>query len=538
MEILIEWEVIVINSCIIHIIIIFDIISLYFLRLVRLISGSVIIFRTSYIIKEKFFSRFILLVFFFVISIYLLIISPNIIRLLLGWDGLGVTSYLLVIFYQRNKSYNAGIITAITNRIGDVGLLISISMFIFLGSWNFIYQNFYSYIFSNLLIFLIIIRACTKRAQIPFSAWLPAAIAAPTPVSALVHSSTLVTAGVYLLIRMNIIIIEINFRKYLFLIGILTMVIAGMTAIIEIDIKKIIALSTLRQLGVMIIILGIGNPILSFFHLISHAFFKAILFICAGIIIHNIKDYQDIRKIGFRYFNLHFSISIIIIANISLCGLPFLRGFYSKDFIIEIILIKGKNFFFFFLIIFGTILTVIYSCRLNFLVSINFIKLESYYFMRENSLFIISGIIFLLPFSIIGGIFISWNLISSRKIIFIPLWIKSIVIVLILFSIYTYIFIYKYIEKYYKNIIIFFFSNIWFLPYSLNLSVNYYFLNNSLIIFKYIEISWSEMIIFKKFFILINNNYLSKFIDYFSFIYIFQTIEIFILFILIYIIIR
>merc|ERR1711978_105105 len=146
----------------------------------------------------------------------------------------------------------------------------------------------------------------------------------------------------------NIIIIEINFRKYLFLIGILTMVIAGMTAIIEIDIKKIIALSTLRQLGVMIIILGIGNPILSFFHLISHAFFKAILFICAGIIIHNIKDYQDIRKIGFRYFNLHFSISIIIIANISLCGLPFIRGFYSKDLIIEIIIIKGKNLIIFF----------------------------------------------------------------------------------------------------------------------------------------------------------------------------------------------
>ena len=133
-EILIEWEVIILNSSIIHIIIIFDIISLYFLRLVRLISGSVIIFRTSYIIKEKFFSRFIILVFFFVISIYLLIIRPNFIRLLLGWDGLGVTSYLLVIFYQRRKSYNAGIITAITNRLGDVGLLISISIFIFLGS--------------------------------------------------------------------------------------------------------------------------------------------------------------------------------------------------------------------------------------------------------------------------------------------------------------------------------------------------------------------------------------------------------------------
>ena len=537
-EILIEWEVIILNSSIIHIIIIFDIISLYFLRLVRLISGSVIIFRTSYIIKEKFFSRFIILVFFFVISIYLLIIRPNFIRLLLGWDGLGVTSYLLVIFYQRRKSYNAGIITAITNRLGDVGLLISISMFIFLGSWNFVYQNFYTYIFSNLLVSLIIVRACTKRAQIPFSAWLPAAIAAPTPVSALVHSSTLVTAGVYLLIRINIIIIEINFRKYLFLIGMLTIIMAGMTAMIEIDIKKIIALSTLRQLGVIIIILGLGNPILSFFHLISHAFFKAMLFICAGIIIHNIKDYQDIRKIGFRYFNLHFSISIIIIANISLCGLPFLRGFYSKDFIIEIILIKGKNMYFFFLIIFGTILTVIYSCRLNFLVSINFLKLESYYFIRENSIYIILGMIFLLPFSIMGGILISWNLISSNKIIYIPLWMKSAVIILIFFSVFIYTYIFKYIEKYYKNILVFFFSNIWFLPYSINLSVNYYFLNNSFILFKYIEISWSEIIIFKKFFYIINNNYLRKFFDYFSFIYIFQTIEIFILFLLIYIIIR
>ena len=537
-EILIEWEVIILNSSIIHIIIIFDIISLYFLRLVRLISGSVIIFRTSYIIKEKFFSRFIILVFFFVISIYLLIIRPNFIRLLLGWDGLGVTSYLLVIFYQRRKSYNAGIITAITNRLGDVGLLISISMFIFLGSWNFVYQNFYTYIFSNLLVSLIIVRACTKRAQIPFSAWLPAAIAAPTPVSALVHSSTLVTAGVYLLIRINIIIIEINFRKYLFLIGMLTIIMAGMTAMIEIDIKKIIALSTLRQLGVIIIILGLGNPILSFFHLISHAFFKAMLFICAGIIIHNIKDYQDIRKIGFRYFNLHFSISIIIIANISLCGLPFLRGFYSKDFIIEIILIKGKNMYFFFLIIFGTILTVIYSCRLNFLVSINFLKLESYYFIRENSIYIILGMIFLLPFSIMGGILISWNLISSNKIIYIPLWMKSAVIILIFFSVFIYTFIFKYIEKYYKNILVFFFSNIWFLPYSINLSVNYYFLNNSFILFKYIEISWSEIIIFKKFFYIINNNYLRKFFDYFSFIYIFQTVEIFILFLLIYIIIR
>merc|ERR1712073_27816 len=198
----------------------------------------------------------------------------------------------------------------------------------------------------------------------------------------------------------------------LLLIGIITIIIAGFTAIIEIDIKKIIALSTLRQLGIMILILGIGNPILSFFHLLSHAFFKAMLFMCAGIIIHNIKDYQDIRKMGLRFFNLNFSISIIIIANIRLCGLPFLRGFYSKDLIIEIILIKGKNLFLFIFIIIGTILTVLYSCRLNFLVRLNFLKLESLFFISENSIFIVIGIIFLLPFSIIGGIIISWNLIN------------------------------------------------------------------------------------------------------------------------------
>merc|ERR1711963_931717 len=162
---------------------------------------------------------------------------------------------------------------------------------------------------------------------------LPAAIAAPTPVSALVHSSTLVTAGIYLLIRINLIIIEININYILLIIGIITIIMSGITAIIEIDIIKI---------------LGLGNPILSFFHLISHAFFKAILFICAGIIIHNIKDYQDIRKIGFSFNNLNYSISIIIIANLSLCGLPFIRGFYSKDLIIEIIIIKGKNLIIFF----------------------------------------------------------------------------------------------------------------------------------------------------------------------------------------------
>ena len=537
-EVIIEWEVIKISSSVIYLTFIIDSMSLYFIRLVRLVSGSVMIFRSSYIMSEKFFSRFIFLVFMFIISIFLLILSPNIISLLLGWDGLGVTSYLLVIFYQRNKSYNAGILTALTNRLGDVGLLVSISLIVYLGSWTYLYININNRTYSQILVYLIIISACTKSAQIPFSAWLPAAMAAPTPVSALVHSSTLVTAGVYLLIRINLIIIEINISKFLRILGMLTIIIAGITAIVEIDIKKVIALSTLRQLGIIIIILGMGNPVLSFFHLISHAFFKAILFICAGLTIHRIKDYQDIRKMGFNYININLSVSIIIIANIRLCGLPFLRGFYSKDIIIEIVIIKGKRFFLFFLLIIGTRLTVIYSCRLNFLISLNFIKVESFYNISENSNLIIVGIMFLLPLSIIGGLIISWNIIRVNKIIFLPFWIKSFVLILIARSVYFYIYIYNNIQSLNKYIYIWFFSNIWFMPYSFNMSLRYLSLNYSVSFFKYVEIIWSELFLFKFFYSVTNNSFFRKFIDYLSFIYFFQVLEFFIIFILVIILIR
>merc|ERR1711913_209317 len=174
-------------------------------------------------------------------------------------------------------------------------------------------------------------------------------------------------------------------------------IIAGFTAIIEIDIKKIIALSTLRQLGIIILILGIGNPILSFFHLLSHAFFKAILFICAGIIIHNIKDYQDIRKMGIGLNFMPIILSIIIIANLSLCGLPFLRGFYRKDLILEIIIIKNLNILCMLIILCGTFLTVAYSCRLTYLVGNRALEAEPTYSINDKDIFIFLGIVFLLP---------------------------------------------------------------------------------------------------------------------------------------------
>jgi len=532
-EHIIEWELISLGSTTINVIFIFDFISLYFISLVRLVAGRVILFRTSYISKEVYFRRFIGLVVSFVISIFLLILRPNIIRLLLGWDGLGVTSYLLVIFYQRSKSYNAGIITALTNRIGDVGLLVSLAMILSYGHWTYIYDTSTSKNMSYLLLIIIIRSACTKRAQIPFSAWLPAAIAAPTPVSALVHSSTLVTAGVYLLIRMNIFLINTNRSNVLIILGTVTIMIAGLAAIFEIDMKKIIALSTLRQLGIMMIILGAGNPLLAYFHLISHAFFKAILFICAGIIIHNIKDYQDIRNMGSGLMSLPITISIMMVANLRLCGLPFLSGFYSKDIILEIIIIKGLRLLIMSIILLSTFLTVAYSCRIRFLVAVNLINSESFFSIVDGDKIILTGIFILLPFSIMGGIILSWTIFSVNKLIFLPFWIKSSILVCIASAIFIIYIYYINSISLSKNIFIWFLSNIWFIPLTFSLTAASNFLIVSKTFTKIVEISWSELILFKKFLGMFELKLTRNYRDFFSYIYIMQAIEIaFLVFIL------
>ena len=531
-EIIIEWELLSLGSTLVRVVFIFDFISLYFISLVRLVSGRVIIFRTSYIRREIYFGRFICLVLRFIASIFLLVFSPNIIRLLLGWDGLGVTSYLLVIFYQRNKSYNAGIITALTNRLGDVGLLVSISIILIYGNWTFLTLTSTSSKISWILLVIIVISACTKRAQIPFSAWLPAAIAAPTPVSALVHSSTLVTAGVYLLIRINILLRGSNISTILITIGSFTMFIAGCAAMLEIDIKKVIALSTLSQLGIMIIIIGGGAPVLAYFHLLSHAFFKAILFICAGIIIHNIKDYQDIRKIGTSGSFIPIVTSVIIVANIRLCGLPFLRGFYSKDLILEVMIIKGINFLILFIVLVGTFLTVAYSCRIRFLVRLNLNKSERCYLINDKDIYILLGIILLFPASVIGGIKLSWNIFSYSNVIYLPFWIKRSILICIISAIIL-IYLY-YINKSSRqtNLINWFISNIWFLPLTYSVLLTSRNLGYGKNFNLFIEIRWLELVLFKKSLSVFDSNRLSKQIDYISYGYIIQIFEvIFIIFI-------
>jgi NADH-ubiquinone oxidoreductase chain 5 len=327
--------------------------SLLFVGFVFIISSLVILYSDDYMSGDVNIVRFIILVLLFVVSMFFLIIRPNIIRILLGWDGLGLVSYCLVIYYQNVRSYNAGMLTILSNRVGDVALLMVIAWIINFGGWNFVYYlEFLSSSFEmGLISFLVVLAAMTRSAQIPFSSWLPAAMAAPTPVSALVHSSTLVTAGVYLLIRFSP-AFDSFLNSFLLLVSGLTMFIAGLGANFEYDLKRIIALSTLRQLGLMIMTISVGLSALAFFHLLTHALFKALLFICAGGVIHFIGDSQDIRFMGGMASCIPFTSSCLMVSNFALCGMPFLAGFYSKDYILDIISMGYINIFGFFLLFF------------------------------------------------------------------------------------------------------------------------------------------------------------------------------------------
>merc|ERR1719225_45421 len=269
-SILIDFELMI--SCFLKFsfIILLDKFRLIFFLSVILISFRVFFFRQSYIKKDKYFLRFHILLSSFVLSIIILIFSPNLISILLGWDGLGIRSYLLVIYYSRKKSFNSGIVTILSNRVGDALILVSVC---------------------------------------------------------------------YLIIRFSDTLYLLGINYILLILGPLTILIARGSAFYEIDIKKIVALSTLRQLGVIITAMGAGIYLLRFFHLLTHAFFKALLFIGAGNLIHSSERYQDLRVMGGGSEVIPYSKSIVIATSISLCGLPFMSAFYSKEIIIERLLI-------------------------------------------------------------------------------------------------------------------------------------------------------------------------------------------------------
>nr|AVN67901.1 NADH dehydrogenase subunit 5 [Epilampra maya] len=426
----IEWEVVDMNSGCIVMTLLLDWMSLMFLGFVFFfISSLVILYSDDYMHGDVNLNRFIFLVLLFVMSMMFLIISPNMISILLGWDGLGLVSYCLVIYYQNVKSYNAGMLTALSNRIGDVALLMVIAWMLNFGSWNYVYYLDYlkSSYEMEIITFLVVLAAMTKSAQIPFSSWLPAAMAAPTPVSALVHSSTLVTAGVYLLIRFSP---SFNdwLNTFLLLISGLTMFMAGLGANFEYDLKKIIALSTLSQLGLMMSILSMGFSFLAFFHLLTHALFKALLFMCAGVVIHSMMDSQDIRYMGNLSFQMPLTSTCLMISNFALCGMPFLAGFYSKDLILEMVSLSYVNIFGFFLFYFSTGLTVCYSFRLFYYTLCGELNLTTFYNVSEKNENMIIGMLGLLSMVILGGSMLSWMIFPTPSFICLPLILKTLVI--------------------------------------------------------------------------------------------------------------
>nr|YP_009502287.1 NADH dehydrogenase subunit 5 [Heteropsylla sp. DMP-2018]AWU48929.1 NADH dehydrogenase subunit 5 [Heteropsylla sp. DMP-2018] len=313
------------NSIFYNFIIYVDWVSLFFMNTVLIISSLILIYSSEYMGKEC--QRFLWMTFFFIIFMLIMILSPSILGVVLGWDGLGLISFCLVIYYQSLSSYNSGFITAASNRVGDTMLIMSIvwssmtGMFMF---WDSV---------EGVLFFMF---ACfTKSAQFPFSTWLPAAMAAPTPISSLVHSSTLVTAGIYMMIRFYENLLLSKIMNFMLIISLITILIAGVSALQEYDLKRLVAYSTLGQLGFMLMILSVGHIYIAFFHLLIHALFKALLFMCTGFIIHASLGTQDMRKMGSLIMNPLILMSLNI-SLFSLMGVPFSSGFYSKDSLLEL----------------------------------------------------------------------------------------------------------------------------------------------------------------------------------------------------------
>nr|AOY39094.1 NADH dehydrogenase subunit 5 [Sphaeriusidae sp. BMNH 703456] len=495
---LIEYEFLSINSSSLVMVMLIDWMSLIFMSFVMFISSMVVYYSKDYMINDKKINRFILLVMMFVLSMMFLIISPNLISILLGWDGLGLISYCLVIYYQNVKSYNAGMLTVLSNRVGDVAILISIAWMLNYGSWNYVFylDCMKNDLFMQIICWMMILAAITKSAQIPFSSWLPAAMAAPTPVSSLVHSSTLVTAGVYLLIRFNNGLS--NFMlMILLMISVLTMFMSGLGANFEFDLKKIIALSTLSQLGLMMSILCLGNYLLAFFHLLTHALFKALLFMCAGNFIHNLKNNQDIRNMGNLMKFMPLTCIYFNISNLSLCGMPFLSGFYSKDLIMEFMSMSYFNLFIYLFYYISVGLTVMYSFRLSYysmVGSMNFNVLNN---LIEESYIMLKSMFFMMMFVIVGGSMLMWLIMPIPVVVILPFYMKMMTLMICMMGAFMGYQLAKFDYNWYVNSfkmykLSFFLGSMWFMPMITIFSMNKMFFNYSMKINMNIDQGWNE----------------------------------------------
>ena len=392
----------------------FDSLTVSMLIPVLVISSLVHFYSIGYMSHDPHNQRFFSYLSLFTFMMVILVTGNNYLVMFVGWEGVGVCSYLLVSFWFTRIAANQSSLAAfLTNRVGDALLIIGMFMLLWaLG--NLAYNVVFSlapYINENIITLIgicLLIGAMAKSSQVGLHIWLPMAMEGPTPVSALIHAATMVTAGVYLLIRSSP-LIEYSSTVLLICLwlGAITTVFSSLIGLFQQDIKKIIAYSTMSQLGMMVIAIGLSSYNIAIFHLMNHAFYKGLLFLGAGAVIHAVGDNQDLRKYGGLIRFLPLTYTVILIASLSLVAFPFMTGFYSKDFILESA--YGQYFFssinVYFIAVIGAIFTTLYSVKVIYLTfitnpngSINYYKNA-----HEGDIFLSLPLVILAIFSIYFG---------------------------------------------------------------------------------------------------------------------------------------